>query len=100
MVLVQPEHRARQQEAPHFVAAVVVYIGIPVGMESAAPIGMLEQMGAVEVCETVRVGREVRRHPIKYHADSALVKVIDEKHEVLRRAITCGRCEISGRLIS
>ena len=69
-------------------------------MESAAPIGMLEQMRAIEVGKAVRVGREVRWHPVENHADATLMQVIHEEHEILRRTVTRGWSEVAGCLIS
>jgi hypothetical protein len=35
---------------------------------------VLEQVRAVELCQAVRVGGKVRRHPIEDHADAGLVQ--------------------------
>src|ERR1700693_152548 len=59
VIFVEPEHGARHQEAAHFGAAIVENVGLPVGMESLARVGVLIKMRAVEVGETVSVGREV-----------------------------------------
>src|SRR6266568_169126 len=69
-------------------------------MESEPPVGVLKQMSPVEVCEPMRVRREVRWHPIENYADAVLVQVIHEIHEILGRAVTRGRREISRRLVS
>ena len=61
---------------------------------------MLVQMRAVEIAQAMLVGGEVRRHPVEDHADAVLVQLVDEVHEVLRRAVAAGRGEISGRLIA
>ena len=53
VVLVQPEHCARQQEAADFIAAVVEDVSVPVGMKPFAPVGVLVEMRAVEVREPV-----------------------------------------------
>ena len=50
--------------------------------------------------QAVRVGREVRGHPVEYHADAVLVQVIDQIHEVLRRPVARGRREIAGGLVA
>ncbi len=57
-------------------------------------------MRAVEIGEPVLVGRKVRRHPVEDDADAPLVQVIDEVHEVLRRAVAGGRREIARDLIA
>ena len=63
-------------------------------------IGVLVQVGAVEAGQAVGVGREVRRHPVEDHADAPLVEVVDEAHELLRRAVARGRGEVAGRLVA
>ena len=100
VIFVQPEHGARHQEAAHFRAAVVEDHRLPVGMEALARVGVLEQMRAVEEGEAVAVGREVRRHPVENHGDAVLVQVVDQIHEILRRAVTRRGSEIARRLVS
>ena len=100
VIFVEPEHGARHQEAAHFVAAVIEDVGLPVGMKALARVGMLVKMRAVEVGEAVRVGREVRRHPVEDHADAVLVQVVDQVHEILRRAVARGGREVAGGLVS
>ena len=46
------------------------------------------------------VFREVGRHPVDQHADSALMQVIDEVHEILRRSVPACRCIITNRLVA
>src|ERR1700688_5242772 len=61
---------------------------------------MLVEMSAVEVRQTVGIGREVRRYPVENHGDAVLVQVIDQIHEILRRAVARCGSEITGGLIS
>ena len=42
----------------------------------------------------------MRRHPIQNHADPALVQVIDEVHEIFRRAVAAGGREIPRGLVA
>ena len=56
-------------------------------MKALARVGMLEQMGSVEVGEAVLVSREVGGHPVEDHTDAALVQVIHQIHEILGRAV-------------
>ena len=42
----------------------------------------------------------MRRYPVENHADAALVQVVDEVHEVLRRAVARARREVTGHLIA
>ena len=69
-------------------------------MKSLARVGVLEQVRAVEEGQAVAVGREVRRHPVENHGDAVLVQVIDQVHEILRRAVTRGGREVARRLVS
>ena len=79
MILLQPEHRVRDQEGPNLVAAVVEDQRAPVAMLAHARVGMLVQRRAVEERESVRVLREVRRHPVHDHADAILMACIDQE---------------------
>ena len=100
VIFVEPEHGARHQKAAHFGAAVVEDVRLPVGMESLARVGVLVEVRAVEVGEAVRVGRKVRRYPVEDHANAVLVQVVDQVHEILRRAVARRGREVSGGLVS
>ena len=100
VILVEPEHGAAHQEAAYLVPPVVEDVSLPIGMEPLTPVGMLVQVCSVEKRQAVTVGREVRRHPIEIHTDTVLVQVIDQEHEILRSAVTRGRGEVAGRLVS
>ena len=67
---VEPEHRARQQEAADLVAPVVEDEAVPVGVVALAAVGVLVEVRPVEVGEAVLVGREVRRHPVEDDPDA------------------------------
>ena len=69
-------------------------------MEALARIGVLVKMRAVEIGQSVFVGREVRRHPVEDDADAVLVQVVDQVHEVLRRAEARSGSEVAGGLVS
>src|ERR1700730_17590555 len=69
-------------------------------MEALACIGVLEQVSAVEEGEAVAVGREVRWDPVENDRDAMLVQIVDEVHEILRRAVTRRRSEVTCGLIS
>ena len=69
-------------------------------MESLARVGVFVEMRAVEVGQAVPVGREVRRHPVENHADAVLVQVVDQVHEILRRAVARRGSEVAGGLVS
>ena len=69
-------------------------------MESLARVGVLVEVRAIEVGEAVLVGREVRRNPVEDYGDAVLVQVVDQVHEILRRAVARGGSEVAGGLIS
>ena len=69
-------------------------------MHALLRVGVLVEVGAVEVAEAVLVAREVRRHPVEDDADAALVQRIDQVHEILRRAEAAGRREVADRLVA
>jgi hypothetical protein len=85
VVLARPVQRARQQEVAHLVAAEVEDQRAPVGVGSAARVGVLEERRAVEARERPGVAREVRGHPVQQHPDLVLVHPVDEGGEVVGR---------------
>jgi hypothetical protein len=82
-----PVERAREQEAPHLVAAVVEDGALPVGVVSLPRVRVLVEVRAVEEHEPVLVGGEVRGHPVEDDADARLVQLVDEVHQVLGRPV-------------
>ena len=90
----------RDQEVADLVAAVIENQRAPVGMLAAARIVVLVQRGAVEAAQAVAVAREVGGHPVDDHADAVLVAVIDEVHEILRRAVAAGGGVVADGLIA
>ena len=97
---VEPEHRAREQEAADLVAPVVEDEAVPVRVVALAPVGVLVEVRPVEVGETVLVGREVGRHPVEDDPDAALVEGVHEVHQVLGRALAAGGGEVPEALVT
>ena len=54
----------------------------------------------VELIKSVRVLREMRRHPVEYHADSQRVEPVYEILEIVWRAVARGRRVITADLIA
>src|SRR5882757_3010647 len=100
VVLVEPEDGIRDQKILHFVAAVVEDQSAPIRMLSLARVGMLVEMGAIELSQAVAVTREMRGRPVQKNSNAGLVEPVDEVHEVLRRAVAAGCGEISESLVS
>ena len=61
---------------------------------------MFKEMAAVESAEPMLVRREVRGDPVQNHANLVLMQLINQVHQILRRAIVAGRSEVSGRLVA
>jgi hypothetical protein len=87
VVAVEPEEGAAHEERAHLVPAVIEDEAVPVGVEALAAVGVLVEMGAVEVPQAVLVGGEVAGHPVQDHPDAAPVQDVDQVHEVLGGAV-------------
>jgi len=69
-------------------------------MVAPARVGVLEQVGAVEVGESKLVGGEVRGYPVEDDPDAVLVEDIDQVHEVLGGPEAAGNGEVAGGLVT
>jgi len=98
--LFEPEQGAAHEEGADLVPAVVEYIALPVGVKALLRIGMLKEMGPVEVSKAVLVAREVGRHPVEDHTDAVLMQMVDEIHHVLRTSVPARRSKVPGCLVS
>ena len=100
VVRAEPVIGAGEQEAPNLVPAVVEDQRVPVGVVSATRIRVLVQVRAVEVREAVLVGGEVGGHPVEDHAETLLVQMVDQEHQVLGAAEPARRREVPGGLVA
>ena len=57
-------------------------------------------MRAIEKTEPMAVSRKVRGDPVQDHPDIMAMQFVDQKHQVLGRAIASGGSEISCGLVS
>src|SRR4030095_10809576 len=96
MVAIQPKQGAVQQKIPYLDPAVIEDAAMPLRVVAQAGIGMVVQMGPVELGKSVRIVREMRRSPVHQDADSRLMGRIDEGHEILRRAVSARHGEKTG----
>ena len=96
----QPVVGRRGQEAPDLVAAVVEDQAVPVGVEAQPGVGVLVEVGPVEVGQRELVGREVRGHPVQDDPDAGLVELVDQRHQLLRGAVADARGEETGHLVA
>ena len=100
VVLVEPEQGVADQEVGDLGAAVVEDVGVPVVVVPLARVGVLVEVGAVEVAQAVLVVGEVGGDPVEDHADAAAVQGVDQGHEVVGRAEPAGRGEVADRLVA
>ena len=100
MIAVHPEHGAGDQEALDLLHAVVKDHRAPFLVLTAAGVGILIAGGAVEHVQAVAILREVGRDPVQNDADARLMQLVDEGHEVLRRAVAACRGKIARDLIA
>ena len=91
MIFLQPIERIGNQEIRNLVPAEIVDQRVPVMVEPFARIGMFVKMRAVKHGEAVRVGREMRGNPVGQHAQTLLVRSINQIAEFVRRAEADGR---------
>ena len=100
VIALQPEQRRGEKEIGHFAPAVIVDQRVPVAVKSLPGVGVLVERGAVEMPQSMRVGREMRRHPVHDHADAGSMAALDEAGEGLGRAVARGRREEPDRLVA
>ncbi|MCY1401592.1 hypothetical protein D9M71_167130 [compost metagenome] len=98
--MLEPVQRRRQHVAVHFGAPQVVDQRVPVLVEAFLRVAVLVQRRAVELGQAVGIGGEMRRHPIENHPEFGLVAGVDERGELVRRAIPRTRRELRQQLIT
>ena len=100
VVLAQPEQGVGDQEVADLVAPEVEHQRAPVRMGAAPRIGVLVERRAVEPRQRELVTREVGRDPVEDHADPALVQPVDERAQIVGRAVAGRRGEVAGHLVA
>ena len=91
--LLHPVKRVGEQEVTDLAPAVIEDQRIPIHVLALARIGMLVEVRAVEVDETVRVGGKVAGDPVDQNAQPFPMADIDEVFEVVGFAVAAGRRE-------
>ena len=100
MVLLNPEHSGRNEEACYLVTAVVEDVCAPLLVLTDSPVLILIAACAVKAAETVSVLGEVSRNPVEDNADAFLVAAVDKVHQVLGLAVTRGSGKVTCNLIA
>ena len=99
-VVLDPEQRIADQIVEHLAATEVVDQRAPVLVHAFTRVGVLVERLTVETAQPVRIGREVRWHPVNDHFQSGLMAGVDEIAAALRRTETGRRCIQAQRLIA
>src|ERR1700691_2894836 len=100
VILVQPEKSVGAQKVLDLVAAVIEHEGVPVRLLSLPRISVLIKMRSVEVSEPGFILGKMRRNPIQNYADSALMQIIYEVHEIGGRSKPACGSGVPRRLVS
>ena len=95
-----PVEGIRDQEVFNLIFTVVKDLCAPVRMFSLSRVRVLVERLSVKVGKSMGVFREVSRNPVQDHADALFMKIVYEVHELLRSAVTGGRCVVSGDLVA
>src|SRR5580700_1888531 len=69
-------------------------------MRALARVGVLVEVGAVELRQSESVAREMRGSPVQKDADAGVVAAVDKLHEFGGRAVAAGGGEIANRLVA
>ena len=86
-----PEHRRGEQQVSRGDLAVVEYARAPFLVLHLERIGVFVQVRAVKLDQSAAVLREVRRNPVHDNAQTGLMRLVDQVHQILRRAVAaCG----------
>ena len=100
MKLREPVAGVRNQKRAHLGLAVIINPRRPVGVLVHRGVGELIAARTVKFIEPVPVLRKMRRHPIENHADSLLMRLVDEIFEILRCAVPVRRGIVTRDLIA
>ena len=100
VILAQPEQGVGDEEVADLVAPEVEDQRAPVGVRPTAGVGVLIERGAVEAGQRELVTREVRRDPVQEDPDALGVHLVDERPQVVGRAVARGRGVVAGDLVT
>ena len=100
MVFVHPVERIRNQEVLDLGLAVIKNLGAPVRMLALSRIGVLVERLSVEIRKAEGIPREMRRHPVKNHADARRVQCVDKSLKFRRAPVAGSRRVVAGHLIA
>src|SRR4029077_7019964 len=88
------------QKILHLIAAVIENESVPVRLFRLPGIGVLVEVRPIEITESRFILRKMRGNPIQDDADALLMKIVDEVHEIGRRAKPAGGSEVADDLVS
>ena len=88
MILLYPEQRIGDKEVGNLGTSKVKYKCAPVRMLSQPRVLMLIQTASVKSCKSKCILREVCRYPVKDNANTLVMHIIHEIHEILRSPVS------------
>ena len=91
MEAVDPVECVTVEKIRDLVPAEIVDRGVPVRLKTLARVGVFVERCAVKPRQSLFIGREMGRHPVKDDAQARGVRSIDEAREGGRIAETAGR---------
>src|SRR5438132_2597938 len=94
VILVEPEERIRDEKIADFIAPEIKNERAPIRLLALARVHVFVKIGAIEFGQTMRVFREMRRHPIHDHANTGLMTAVDKMAKLVRFSEATG-----GRII-
>ena len=100
MILLEPEHRVRDEEAVHLRAAIVEIRRAPFPVLRPLLIVRLVERLPVKMPQPLLILAEMARHPVHDDRDAVRMRLIHQIHEILRLAIAARDREIARRLIA
>ena len=95
-----PEHRGGEQQVSRGDLAVIEYARAPFLVLHLERIGVFVQVRAVKLDQSAAVLREVRRNPVHDNAQTCLMRLVDQMHQILRSAVAAGSGKVADYLIT
>src|SRR5438128_10797763 len=90
----------RDEKIAEFIASEIKNERAPIGVLALTRIHVFVKIGAIEFSQTMRVFREMRRHPIHDHANAGLMTAVDKMAELVWFSEATGGRVIIGHLIT
>ena len=100
MILIEPVQSIGNQKRPYLIAPVIENTTLPVGMKPLSGIGMIIEMRAVKICQTVCIIGKMAGHPVENQADASLMEAVNQKFEILGQPKAAGWRKVARNLVA